>query len=78
MKRFIIVAALQDVPEAAREAILREAGKHEVLEVDRIVYRGSVFFDAEWIADGHEMEVTVTPEGKVVESDMEEAEDGSN
>jgi hypothetical protein len=63
---------LDDVPEPARQAILREAGEHKVLEVDEVTVEGLKYYDAEWREGGKEVEVTVTADGKVVGRESED------
>jgi hypothetical protein len=70
---------LEEVPEAARSAILNEAGENPVREVDEIVIGEETYFEAEWIAEGREVEIRVTADGTVVgreiEGDGDEEED---
>jgi len=67
--------SLDEVPEAARIVILEEAGEHQVLEVEEIIVEGEVFFEAEWIAGGKEVEITVTRDGQVAGREVEDIDD---
>ena len=67
---------LDQVPEAAREVILAEAGDHPILEVEEVHVNREIFYEAEWIDDGMEVEIVVTPDGEIVGREVEEIETG--
>ena len=67
--------ALKDVPEAARETILKEAAGSKVNEVEKVVAGDRVAYEAEWKADGKEIEITVSTAGKVLKREVEEEDD---
>jgi hypothetical protein len=66
---------LDEVPEAARSAILNEAGENPIREVDEIVIGEETYFEAEWIAEGREVEVRVTADGDVIGREIEDSDD---
>jgi hypothetical protein len=68
---------LEEVPEAARSAILNEAGENPVSEVDEVVIGEETYFEAEWIVEGREVEIRVTAEGTIVGREIED-EDGDD
>ena len=68
---------LEEVPEAARSAILNEAGENPVREVDEVVIGEETYFEAEWIVEGREVEIRVTAEGTIVAREIED-EDGED
>jgi hypothetical protein len=59
---------LDEVPEAARSAILNEAGENPIREVDEIVIGEETYFEAEWIAEGDVI-------GREIEDSDDEEED---
>jgi uncharacterized membrane protein YkoI len=67
--------ALKDVPAAARETILKEAAGSKVAEVEKVVAGDRVTYEAEWKADGKEIEITVSPAGKVLGREVEDEDD---
>jgi uncharacterized membrane protein YkoI len=67
--------ALKDVPAAARETILKEAAGSKVAEVEKVVAGERVTYEAEWKADGKEIEITVSPAGKVLGREVEDEDD---
>jgi len=62
---------LDQVPAAAREAILKEAGKNTIKEIEEETENGRTLYEAEWEVEGKETEVTVTPDGKIVAREVE-------
>jgi hypothetical protein len=73
---------MDELPDAARATILKEAGDHEIIELEEVIYKDRTFYEAEWLEGGMEVEVAVTPEGEVIgreietpEGETEEADD---
>jgi hypothetical protein len=62
---------VDDLPAIVKNAIMKEAGSHKIEEVEKIATNKGTYFEAEWIADGWEVEVLVTAEGKLVSKEME-------
>jgi hypothetical protein len=60
------------VPEPAKSAILREAGDHEIAEVEIVIVDGWLLYDADWISEGYEVGITVAPDGEIVGREREE------
>lgn len=71
--------SLDAIPAAVRATILREAGQHKVMEVEETTTGGRIFYEADWIVDGREFEVRVSPDGKLLEkgfdSEMDDEDD---
>ncbi len=65
--------SLDQVPEAARAALMKLAGNAPIGEVECEKEHGMVFYEAEWTIDGREIEAKVTANGDLVE--MEEPVD---
>ena len=66
---------LSAVPAAARKTIVKVAGKAKIKEVERVVAGKETFYEAEWAADGKEIEVKVAPNGKLLAKEVEDADD---
>jgi len=59
--------SLEQVPDAAREAILRAAKGAKIEEVERETENGLTLYEAEWRINGRKCAVEVTADGTVVE-----------
>lgn len=68
--------SLDQVPEAARAALMKLAGNAPITEVECEKEHGMVFYEAEWAIDGREIEAKVTAGGDLVE--MEEPVDAAD
>jgi len=66
---------LEQVPAAVRETILKEAGKNPVKEVEQETRNGQTLYEAEWVADGQEVEVLVSADGKVLNRQVGDDDD---
>ena len=65
-----------DVPEAVRATILKEAGDNEIEEIEEVSIDGQVvYYEAEWDADGKEIEIKVAPDGKLLSKEIEDDDD---
>jgi len=62
---------LDQIPAKAREALQKLAGTNKIVEVEAEKEHGIQVYEAEWIADGTEVEAEVTADGVLLE--MEEA-----
>ncbi|UCD30125.1 MAG: PepSY-like domain-containing protein, partial [Planctomycetota bacterium] len=63
--------SLDQLPAEVREALLKLAGNAQITEVEREQKHGIVLYQAEWGANGHESEATVTADGVLVELEQE-------
>jgi uncharacterized membrane protein YkoI len=63
--------SLQQVPPAARTALLKFAGGAKITEVEREKKHGVTFYEAEWQVDGREHEAKVTADGDLMELEVE-------
>jgi hypothetical protein len=57
---------MEEVPEAARKALLGHAGENRIRELEEKVVDGKTLYEIELLVDGQETEVVVTPEGTLV------------
>jgi len=69
---------LEQVPAAVKATIIKEAGENTVTEVEEISVDGVVeYYEAEWKADGKEIEIQVAPDGKLLGKEVED-DDGDD
>lgn len=66
---------LEQLPEAVKATVLREAGEHELVEIEEVRIGERLFYEAEWRADGMEVEVQVGPDGTLLGREVEEPDD---
>ncbi len=62
---------LNDLPEAARAAVRREAGASPVVKIERKTEGGRTIYEAEWRVDGGKMEVKVDEGGGLLKRELE-------
>ncbi|GAI48767.1 unnamed protein product, partial [marine sediment metagenome] len=67
--------AIDQVPEAVRKTILREAGKHKISEIEQETENGVTVYEVEWDEDGREIEIKVSADGKLLDKETEDDED---
>lgn len=58
---------LDEVPEAARKAILGHAGEHRIRELEEKVVGGKTVYEIELLVEGKETEVVVAADGELVQ-----------
>ena len=65
--------ALADLPEAVRAVVLKEAGDHELVELEEVCPEGKedCFYEAVWIEGDLEVEIAVSPEGAILARESE-------
>ncbi len=62
------------VPAAVRETIQRETGEGDIVAIERVTRNGKTAFEAQLEAGGKTFELTVSPEGKVLQKKIEREE----
>jgi uncharacterized membrane protein YkoI len=67
--------SLDDVPAAVKATILKEAAGAEIEEVDKETEDGQTVYEAEFEADGKEIEIEVATDGTLLERETEEDDD---
>ena len=67
--------SLDKVPAAVRATILKEAGGNPVREVEVESRRGKKYYEAEWMADGRNVEIKVSEDGKLLRKRIGEDDD---
>ena len=63
--------SVKDLPQAVVDAVKAKYPDAEIEEAEKDVEDGSTVYDIEIILDGKEIEIEVTPEGKILEEDDE-------
>ena len=66
-----IKISLDQVPPAARAAILKQAAGAKISEVEKETHKGVSVYEAEWKINGMEHEVCVTADGDIIETEAE-------
>ena len=67
--------SLDDVPAAVKATILKEAAGAEIEEVVKETEDGQTIYEAEFEADGKEIEIEVATDGTLLERETEEDDD---
>jgi len=67
--------SLDDVPEAVKATILKEAAGAEIEEVVKETEDGQNVYEAEFEVDGKEIEIEVAENGALLETDVEDDDD---
>lgn len=66
---------LDELPAPVKATILKEAGDHKLNEIEEVRAGKNVFYEAEWIEEGLEVEIRVAPDGKLLGRVTEEPDD---
>ena len=66
---------IDQVPAPVKATILKEAGNNEIKEIEKETENGQTVYEAEWVADGKEVDIKVAPDGKLLKKEIED-EDG--
>ncbi len=67
--------SIDQVPAAVKATILKEAGGATIKEIERETKNGKTAYEAEWVADGKEIEIKVAPDGALLKREVEEEDD---
>ena len=62
--------SLEEVPEAVKATILKEAGGAEIEEVVKETEDGQTIYEAKFVVDGQEIEIEVAPDGTLLEREI--------
>ena len=65
---------LDQLPPAVHSTILAEAGDHAIQELEEVRIT-KIYYEAEWIESGMEVEVKVAPDGTLLDRSTEEPHD---
>jgi uncharacterized membrane protein YkoI len=70
-----VEVTIDQVPDFVKAAILAAAGSNPIKEIEKETENGQTTYEAEWIANGQEVEITVTADGTVVKRKAKKADD---
>ncbi len=65
---------IDEVPKPVRKTILKQAGKNKIREIEEVTQDGRTIYEAEWVAEGKEVDVQVGADGKLLGREVEGAE----
>jgi len=67
---------IDEVPEAVKATILKEAGDNTITEIEEETKGGVTTYEAEWrTADGKEVEIKVAADGTLLGKEIEDDDD---
>lgn len=68
--------SLDEVPDAVKATILKEAGGNKIKEIEEVGRGKKKLYEAAWITGGKEVEILVAPNGKLLKKETEEEDEG--
>ncbi|MBE3133791.1 MAG: hypothetical protein IMZ55_09970 [Acidobacteria bacterium] len=68
---------IDQVPAAVKDTIVKEAGGNTITEIEEETKDGVTTYEAEWKADGKEIEIKVAADGKLLKKEVE-TDDGDD
>ncbi|MBE3098176.1 MAG: hypothetical protein IMZ44_13750 [Planctomycetes bacterium] len=66
---------IDQCPDKVRDTILAEAAGNQIKEIEAETEHGETVYEAEWIADGKEIEIKVAADGTLLKKEIEDADD---
>lgn len=66
---------IDDVPKPVKETILKEAGANKIEDIEVVTEGDKTTYEAEWKENGKEIDLKVSPDGKVISKDVAEDEE---
>ena len=70
-----VTVTIDQVPAPVRDTIRAEAGDNPIKEIEAETKNGQTIYEAEWVADGKEVELKLSADGKIIEKQVEDADD---
>lgn len=70
--------SLDQLPPAVKATILAEAKGAQVREIERENTKNGMVYEAEWGENGHEVEIKVAPDGKLLGRQVEQEDDADD
>jgi len=70
-----VTVTIDQVPAPVRDTIRAEAGDNPIKEIEAETKNGQTIYEAEWVADGKEVELKLSADGKIIEKKVEDADD---
>ena len=69
---------LDQVPDAVRQTILREAAGATITEIERETRNGKTTYEAEFMSNGREIEIKIAPDGTVLKRETERSNNNND
>lgn len=69
---------LDQVPPVVKATILAEAKGAQIKEIERETTKAGVVYEAEWVENGHDVEIKVAPDGKLLKREVEQEDDADD
>ncbi len=66
---------IEDLPEAVRKTLKREAGDGKIKEIEKETEDGKTIYEAEVIIDGSKYEIEIAENGKLISKTLYDDED---
>ncbi len=70
--------SLDQLPPAVKATILAEAKGAQIKEIERETTRNGAVYEAEWVENGHDVEIKVAPDGKLLKREVEQEDDADD
>lgn len=70
--------SLDQVPDAVRATLLKQAGNAKIVEIEMEDEDGQIVYEAEVIIDGKEVDLLVSPTGEFLGTESDDDEDGED
>ncbi|MGQ9651314.1 MAG: PepSY-like domain-containing protein [Phycisphaerae bacterium] len=67
--------SLDQLPPAVKATILAEAKDAQIKKIQRENTKAGAVYEAEWVENGHKVEIKVAPDGKVLKRQVEQDDD---
>jgi len=70
--------SLDQLPPAVKATILAEAKGAQIKEIGRETTKNGAVYEAEWVENGHDVEIKVAPDGKLLKREVEQEDDADD
>jgi len=73
-----VTVTIDQVPAPVKNTIRAEAGDNPIKEIEAETKNGQTIYEAEWVADGKEVELKLSADGKIIKKKAEDADDNDD
>ena len=63
---------LEQLPTWVKVTLDKAAGNHKIREIEEVMDGEQLFYEATWMREGREVEVKISPDGKLLSTEVEE------
>ncbi|MBN1509656.1 MAG: PepSY-like domain-containing protein [Sedimentisphaerales bacterium] len=70
--------SLDQLPPVVKATILAEAKGAKIKEIERETTKNGAVYEAEWVENGHDVEIKVAPDGKILKREVEQEDDADD